>query len=105
MEIKYSHFTSELTHSWQFTSYLYVTSVSDFNYKPKSNQLQVNICHVPARKYLSHTGDTGFHKLLFSFVTQLLSGECRNWPSESLTPRFPWCVIGRLSACTRVPHR
>jgi len=29
---------------------------------------------------------------------------CRNWPIESYAQRFPGCVTGRLSACSRVPH-
>jgi len=30
---------------------------------------------------------------------------CWNWPTESEAQRFPGCVIRRLSACIRVPHR
>jgi len=34
-----------------------------------------------------------------------VSGVCRNWPSESLTPHFPGRVIKKLSGCSNMPHK
>jgi len=34
----------------------------------------------------------------FSILTS--SGACKNWPSESLSQRFPGCIVRRLSART-----